>query len=287
MANFTSAQTKQLLSPINPVRVMKDGKGNAHLPQQDVLAHLNRIFGFGAFDYEMLSDDMVFEQQHTKRDGTKPEGRFDVCYRVTMRLTVRNSSGDLVCRFEDGSTGSSSNQSRADGHDLAFKSAISLAKKRCAIALGDQFGLSLYNKGQLAALVGGTLVMPGEDDVEKDIQENVPESKSMGHDEVERPLNGDDEPTASTPAREAAPKRQGGVASLSEKMSEQSQAQAPAVNDDDVVEKLTAQIEAATDRETLLGLYSTAQNTLTGANAQTLMSLAKARAADLGVVQAA
>ncbi|MFC9768855.1 hypothetical protein [Rhodococcus jostii] len=32
--------------------------------------------------------------------------------------------------------------------------------KRAAIALGDQFGLSLYNKGRLSALVRGTQVRP-------------------------------------------------------------------------------------------------------------------------------
>lgn len=201
MSNFTQAQTRQLLQPINPVRVLRDGKGNSHLPQQDVLAHLTRIFGFGAFDYEMLSLDLIFEQQHTKRDGTKPEGRFDVCYRATMRLTIRNAAGDVVCKFEDGSTGDSSNQTRADAHDLAMKSAISLAKKRCAIALGDQFGLSLYSKGSTNAIVGGTLVMPGEEEVEKDVQADVPEAVSMGHDEIDRPQHADDE----APAANSAP----------------------------------------------------------------------------------
>lgn len=192
MSNFTAAQTKQLLAAINPRRVMKDGKKNNHLPQQDVLAHLTRIFGFGAFDYEMLSLDLIFEQPNTKNGSNS--NRFDCCYKATMRLTVRNPSGEVVCRFEDGSTGDSQNQTRADAHDLAMKSAISLAKKRCAIALGDQFGLSLYNKGQTSALVGDTLVKPTEPAPENipDVQANVPEPKSMGHDEIDRPAHDDE-----------------------------------------------------------------------------------------------
>jgi hypothetical protein len=193
MSNFTPAQTKQLLAAINPRRVLKDGKKNNHLPQQDVLAHLTRIFGFGGFDYEMLSLELIFEQPNSKNGSNS--NRYDCCYKATMRLTVRNPDGDVVCKFEDGSTGDSQNQTRADAHDLAMKSAISLAKKRCAIALGDQFGLSLYNKGQTSALVGDTLVKPDEaapDDV-PDVQADVPEPKSMGHDEIDRPAHDDGE----------------------------------------------------------------------------------------------
>ena len=65
-----------------------------------------------------------------------------------------------ITHWEDASTGDAENQTRAAAHDLALKSAISLAKKRCAINLGDQMGLSLYNKGQTSALVMATLVQP-------------------------------------------------------------------------------------------------------------------------------
>ncbi|MBV6758417.1 Rad52/Rad22 family DNA repair protein [Rhodococcus opacus] len=193
---FTAAQTHQLLQAINPRRVMRDGKGNSHLPQQDVLAHLNRIFGFGGFDYEMLSLNLIFEQPTTSNDkktGKPNPLRYDCCYKATMRLTIRDVDGNTVCKFEDGSTGDAQNQTRADAHDLAMKSAISLAKKRCAIALGDQFGLSLYNKGQLTALVGDTLVKPDAPaDNVPDVQADVPEPKSMGHDEIDRPRNDDE-----------------------------------------------------------------------------------------------
>jgi hypothetical protein len=67
-----------------------------------------------------------------------------------------------------------------------MKSAISVAKKRCCINLGDQFGLSLYNKGQLSALVMGTLVRPeGETpDSDGDVSEGVTQQVSLGTDET-------------------------------------------------------------------------------------------------------
>ncbi|WP_280421973.1 Rad52/Rad22 family DNA repair protein [Nocardia carnea] len=203
---FSATQINQLLAPIKTSRVLRDGKGNNHLPQQDVLAHLIRVFGFGSFDYEMLSCDLLFESRRplTQQQEREPwKARYDVAYKAFMRLTVRDPEGNVVCRFEDGSSGDASNQTRADAHDLAMKSAISLAKKRCAIALGDQFGLSLYNKGQTDALVTGTLVYPtdaAKDAAPEDVQANVPESRSMGIDETDRPQHAEDEPAGGAPA---------------------------------------------------------------------------------------
>ena len=182
MSVLTEKQIKQLLHPINPRRVLKDGKGHSHVSQQDILAHLIRVFGFGSFDIEVLSCEPVFEQQRVADNG-KPSNRYDVCYRGLVRLTIRNADGFQLCRLENGSTATAQNQTRGDAHDLAYKSAISLSVKRCAIALGDQFGLSLYNKGQMEALVMGTLVHSPEE-CPTDVQEGVAQQVSLGNDET-------------------------------------------------------------------------------------------------------
>jgi hypothetical protein len=70
--------------------------------------------------------------------------------------------------------------------------------KRCAaFGLGDQFGLSLYNKGSMAALVGKTLVgadsQPG---VIPDLESHVEVPRSLGNDERQDP---DDEPAVLPP----------------------------------------------------------------------------------------
>ncbi|WP_054173068.1 Rad52/Rad22 family DNA repair protein [Mycobacteroides immunogenum] len=170
---FSAEQIDQLLKPIHPSRVLKDAKGMAHVSQQDIRAHLTRIFGFGNWDIEVLDHEMVFEQPHVK-NGEAVEGRFDVCYRARVRLTVRGDPHWTCVRYEDVSTGVAQNQNRADGHDLAAKTALSTAIKRCAINLGDQFGLSLYNKGQTSALVKATMVRP-EGAGTGDVQDGVPE----------------------------------------------------------------------------------------------------------------
>lgn len=186
---FTRAQVDQLLKPINPNRVLQDGKGNSHVSQQDVTAHLIRIFGFGNFDTEILSEELIFESERVNTQTGKTTGRWDVCYKATIRLTVKDEGGTELCHFENGSTATAQNQTRGDAHDLAFKSALSLAKKRCAIELGDQFGLSLYNKGQTKALVRATYVMPEGESVEQDLQDGVERQVSLGNDEIERELD--------------------------------------------------------------------------------------------------
>jgi len=180
--SLNAAQVAQLLKPINDARVLADGKGHAHVSQQDILAHLIRVFGFGNFDIEVLAVECIFESGRQTTDG-KLTGRYDVCYRALVRLTIRDEHGAEVCHLENGSTATAQNQTRGDAHDLAYKSAISLSVKRAAIALGDQFGLSLYNKGQRKALVMGTLV--GGEEPGEDVQEGVEQQVSLGNDEID------------------------------------------------------------------------------------------------------
>lgn len=158
-SGLSAAQVEQLLKPVNPSRVAQDGRGHAHLPSWDVLAHLSRVFGFAGFDTAVTSVDHVYEQQRTNQDGS-PANRWDVLYRATVRLTVKSSDGTVVATYEDAATGEAQNQARGDAHDLALKSAVSTALKRAARCLGDQFGLGLYRDGRTDAVVLDVLVRP-------------------------------------------------------------------------------------------------------------------------------
>jgi recombination DNA repair RAD52 pathway protein len=180
---FNPTQVEQLLKPINPKRVLSL-QGHSHVSQQDITAHLIRMFGFGNFDIEVISNELVFESERFDTKTGNATGRWDVAYRGLVRITARNEHGENVCHYENGSIGEAQNQTRGGGHDLAYKSAISLSIKRAAIAFGDQFGLSLYNKGQLAALVKATLV--GWDVPVADVQEDIDQQVALGNDEIER-----------------------------------------------------------------------------------------------------
>lgn len=182
---FSSVQTRQLLAPINPKRVVQNAHTKPHLSQQDVLAHLVRVLGFGHFDVEVLSSELLFEDK-TTNSNNKPA--WSVGYRALVRLYVRDEQQRLVAYYDGGSTGESEGQpSRAASHDLAYKSALSTSMKRAAIALGDQFGLSLYNKGQQSAIVKGTLVGSNfeGDDVQRDVDQQEVDGGREG--ETEQP----------------------------------------------------------------------------------------------------
>lgn len=45
-------------------------------------------------------------------------------------------------------------------HDNALKTAASDATKRCAINMGTQFGLSLYDNGSLREVIRQTVIVP-------------------------------------------------------------------------------------------------------------------------------
>lgn len=159
--NLTETQKAQLLRPINQVRVSKDAKGFSHLEAYEVRAHLSRIFGIGGWSQEVTDQQIVFETEGIKRDknGDVVLDRhgneipvWTVCYRSLVRLTVPSDYDGVT--YTEGATGDATNMpSRADAHDMALKTSQSQALKRCAVNLGDQFGLSLYNKGSLRPLV--------------------------------------------------------------------------------------------------------------------------------------
>lgn len=178
--SLTAEQVQALLRPINQRRVLRDNKGMTHVSQQDVRAHLTRMFGFGGWSTEVLDLTLVREAPGIGKDG-KDKG-WAVTYRCTLRLTIRDPQGQEVASYDDVATGTSPNlPTLGDAHDFACKVAVSMALKRAATNLGDGFGLSLYNKGQLAPLVIGTLVMP---DGAGSHVEDVPEQVSMGHDDA-------------------------------------------------------------------------------------------------------
>jgi recombination DNA repair RAD52 pathway protein len=151
MTYFNAKQHAQLLKPINPNRVGRDGKGFSHVEAYEIRAHLNRVVGFARWSADLTDLALIF--------ATDNQGKHTVCYRATVRLTVCAPDGTQLATYTEAATGEAKNQPHlGDAHDLAMKTAESQAFKRCAVNLGDNFGLSLYAKGSLSPLVRATLV---------------------------------------------------------------------------------------------------------------------------------
>jgi hypothetical protein len=164
IGQLSDLQIAQLLRPVNPDRVGEDGKGFAHMEAWDIKRHLIRIFGFGGHDIDLLDVTMIDQRSAMRRKKNRkgeeygdPFEAWTVIYRVSVKLTVKVDGIELG-HWSGVATGDASHQpSLADAHDLALKTADSQALKRAATNLGDQFGLSLYNKGSLAPVVQSAL----------------------------------------------------------------------------------------------------------------------------------
>lgn len=173
MTYLTETQMGQLLRPLNARRVHQS-QGQTHMEAYDIRAHLNRIFGFGRWSGDVIEMTLVAENYGKSNKGNDA---VTVVYRAGYRLTIRAADGELLATYTEYASGDAPNFplfKLGDAHDFAMKTAESQALKRAAINLGDQFGLSLYNKGSLGPLVGGTLVMPDADPAKEGVDDDAP-----------------------------------------------------------------------------------------------------------------
>jgi hypothetical protein len=153
-ASLTRAQVNALLPPLNPARVRFDDNGAAHLPQWDVRRSLIEIFGFGGFSTKTLETTLVAARSWVDDEGVR---QHSVTYRMLLKLTVKNRHGHKVGSWDGSAVGYCESPVEGRAHHVALTSAESLALKRAAMNLGNQFGLSLYDGGSVEPVVRYTL----------------------------------------------------------------------------------------------------------------------------------
>lgn len=198
---FSQKQIDTLLRPIKGERVL-NLRGMAYVGAHDIKAHLSRIFGFGRWWVEIRNQELVLEEPAKigGKDGQPAKDGWHVCYRTSLRLTIFSPDGDIVCSYDDAHVGESTVPSRGEAHGNALTSSVSYALKRCAANLGDQFGLSLYDKGSRAAIVKGTLVHARGIDTDADVSENVAPVTSLGNDERDETVGAEEVRNRQAPA---------------------------------------------------------------------------------------
>lgn len=162
--SINAEQYQTLMRPLNGSRVAKRSQGGkqlSYLEAWDVKAHLTRIFGFGNWDSETL-DSRFIDQREYQSSGEKPKPMIEVIWSAKMQLTIRDGEGREICRHSETAVGNASGPANMLGehHDNAVKQAASDALKRCAINLGSQFGLSLYDNGSTREVIRGTIIKP-------------------------------------------------------------------------------------------------------------------------------
>lgn len=145
---LTEEQLAVLMSPLHQARVSNRSQGGrslSYLEGWDVKATLTRVFGFGGWDSEVI-ETVVHDIQRTEvpeQGQTKAFTRVVVMATVTLRLTI-HQTGTV---YAETAAASQTGRDIGEVTDFAIKTAATDALKRCAINLGTQFGLSLYNQG--------------------------------------------------------------------------------------------------------------------------------------------
>lgn len=165
MSTAARIQHDTLLRPLNTSRVKtRQGGGNktlSYLEAFDVRAHLIRVFGFGNFSAEVVEYHLVY--QRDVEIGSDKRPGWEIAYSCRFNVTVRFADGRVASYTECAVGTEVGGVGLGDLHDNALKTAESDALKRCCLNLGDQFGLALYDKGAIRAVVRGSLVVPESD----------------------------------------------------------------------------------------------------------------------------
>lgn len=140
---FTPEQITELEKPLDRSRVKhRPGGGGTQLSYiegHQAIATANRIFGFGAWGFETLQNELC---------SVADPATGEICgyyYAARIRLTVAG----CVSITEEGINAvqeGKNPRARIDAHDQARKGAITDALKRALRCYGDQFGLSLYDR---------------------------------------------------------------------------------------------------------------------------------------------
>jgi len=152
------------MRPLRGTRIAKreqGGKELSYLESWDVRAHLIRVFGFGNFDAQVIEYHHVADRSYMGgRD--KDKEMVEVIYSARVTLHLRDAEQSPLATYTECAVGSESGPAYmlGDLHDNALKTAASDALKRCAINLGSQFGLGLYDKGSTREVVRSTVVVP-------------------------------------------------------------------------------------------------------------------------------
>ncbi len=154
------ATTQKLGEPLDEGLVShRKGRGGrtfAYLEGRSAIDQANRIFGFGGWGYELTGPVELRESESV--DPKTGETRHMRAYAATVRVTVPGSPSRTDVGFH------AVVEETAEGHETAFKGAVTDALKRALRGYGEQFGNSLYGDaapGDAAPALRRTIVELG------------------------------------------------------------------------------------------------------------------------------
>ena len=144
---FSKEQIEALKAPLNKNNVKQRsqaGRQLSYIEGWHAIDEANRIFGFSAWDRELLTLKELGEPRQV-------DGKWRVAYMATVRITVRpEQQMDINWSVTRDGTGYGSGIDKDLGaaHESAIKEAETDAMKRALMTFGNPFGLALYDKEQ-------------------------------------------------------------------------------------------------------------------------------------------
>jgi len=121
------------------------GRSFPYLEGHAAIAQANRVFGYGGWGYELVGDFTYRELKSV--DAKTGEVSTSNMYCATVRVSVPGvpPRTDVGCHAVAEET--------SEGHDTAYKGAVTDALKRALRSFGDQFGNGLYGDIQEDTMV--------------------------------------------------------------------------------------------------------------------------------------
>lgn len=160
---ITQEQMAALMAPLNPARVQSRSQGGrslSYLAGWDVKATLIRVFGFGGWDAEVVHSEVLEINRIQPGEGGNRTDHVQV--EVVALATLRLGIHQTGAVYSETAISSQKGRDVGEVADFAMKTAETDALKRCAINLGTQFGLSLYDNGSHAEVVR-RIFAPGQE----------------------------------------------------------------------------------------------------------------------------
>ena len=154
------AAARALEQPLDPSLVShRKGRAGRSFPYVEgrvAIRQANHIFGFGGWGYEVAGDVAPWETDTV--DSKTGEVRRVRSYAATVRVTVAGAPPRTDVGFHTVA------DETPEGHETAYKGAVTDGLKRALRSFGDQFGDCLYGDGagdDLAPSLRATLVRLG------------------------------------------------------------------------------------------------------------------------------
>ena len=144
---LSPAVTQKLSEPLDPSLVSRrKGRGNrsfAYVEGRTAIDQANRIFGYGGWGHEVVGEVVLREIDNV--DPKTGEVTRIRAYSATVRVTVAGAQSRTDVGFHTVA------EENGEGHETAYKGAVTDALKRALRTFGDQFGNALYGEQPDAA----------------------------------------------------------------------------------------------------------------------------------------